>query len=317
MPIKRLVKRLFHRNAVPEIRIESFAKAEYLSHAGSNGSPKPEGEELVSQLCRYETLCSPTFQRWLAALGIPPGAHRKLWELAYMLEALSEAGVLREGTRGLGFAVGREPLPAFLASLGCQIVATDLADDDKRNQVWAASGQWADGLKSLELPHLCPLETFRERVSYRPVDMNEIPNDLREFDFTWSTCSFEHCGSIELGIRFLENQMKCLKPGGLAVHTTEFNLTSNQATSERGATSIYRLRDIEEIVRRLETSGHNVMPLDLRVGDTALDRHVDTPAGKPRRYSEDRHMRLALGGFACTSIGLIIRKAGSSDVDTN
>jgi hypothetical protein len=142
--------------------------------------------------------------------------------------------------------------------------------------------------------------------------MNHIPDDLRGYDFTWSTCSFEHCGSLELGLRFLERQMECLRPGGVAVHTTEFNLSSNDDTLAEGPCVIFRLRDIEDVCRRLTEQGHHVEPLDLDPGSDELDRFVDPPpyyesAKEP--YGRIKHLRLSLAGYASTSIGLIIRKA--------
>ena len=46
----------------------------------------------------------------------------------------------------------------------------------------------------------------------------------------WSSCSLEHLGSISHGIEFILNSLKCLKQHGVAVHTTEFNLSSNEET---------------------------------------------------------------------------------------
>jgi hypothetical protein len=75
---------------------------------------------------------------------------------------------------------------------------------------------------------------------------------------------------------------------------------------------IFRLRDIEEVCRRLTAQGHHVEPLDLDPGSDELDRFVDPPpyyesAKEP--YGRIKHLRLNLAGYASTSIGLIIRKA--------
>lgn len=308
----RLLPRWLRRKPpVPRIRVETFAHRHpdlFLSKTASF----VEGRNLVSQLCRYDTLVSQSFRKWLDQLGEAPELHRKRWELAYICQALAERGLLTTGTRGLGFAIGAEKLPAFFAARGCQITATDLASEDERNEAWAKTGQWLGNAAALNRDGLCPADAFAERVQYRSVDMNEIPEDLTNFDFTWSTCSFEHCGSLELGLAFLERQMDCLRPGGLAVHTTEFNLTSNTDTVEQGSYVIYRLCDIEAICERLRQSGHKVAPLDLFPGTQELDRYVDMPpyyqsAKEP--HGRVKHLRLALNGFAATSIGLIIEKA--------
>lgn len=257
----------------------------------------------VSSLCTFGQLAGERFRHWAAAIGEPWRAHRKLWELAYICESLDQRGMLAPGRRGLGFAVGAEKLPAFFAARGCSITASDLPADDDRNRAWALTGQWVGNLAALNATGLCPEREFHERVAFRPVDMNRIPPDLVGYDFTWSTCSFEHCGSIDLGLRFLEEQMRCLVPGGVAVHTTEFNLSSNAATVTEGDCVIFRLKDIETVIARLRRQGHTVEPLDLSVGTAELDRYVDGPP-----YSEDRHLRLNLFGYASTSIGLVIHK---------
>ena len=297
--------------APPPIRAHRFPR-QHPELFCAHPADRPEGIGLVSQVCRFATLDSPTFRSWLADLGDSWRAHRKQWEMAYICQTLHERGLLAAGHRGLGFAVGAEKLPSFLAARGCRITATDLASDDDRNRAWAKTGQWVGNLAALNEHGLCPAEEFRDRVDYRPVDMNHVPDDLRDYDFTWSTCSFEHCGTLELGLRFLERQMDCLRPGGVAVHTTEFNLSSNDKTVAEGSFVIYRLRDIEAICERLVARGHHVEPLDLDPGSNELDRFVDPPpyyesAKEP--HGRIKHLRLALAGYASTSIGLIIRKA--------
>ncbi len=216
--------------------------------------------------------------------------------------------MLMPGKKGLGFAVGIEKLPSFFASRGCEILASDLPAEDERNKVWAETGQWAPSLDALNQYGLCSVSKFNELVKFRPIDMNTIPSDVTGFDFTWSTCSFEHCGSLELGLKFLERQLDCLVPCGIAVHTTEFNLSSNSKTLTNGTCVIYRLKDIENIISKIVAMGHHVEPLDLDPGDHELDKFVD---GKP--YSSEPHLRLDLKHFAATSIALIIRKSASAN----
>jgi hypothetical protein len=231
--------------------------------------------------------------------------HRKLWEFCYIVQALYERDMLRAGRSGLGFAVGEEPLPALFASHGCEITATDLESHDPRAQVCADTNQLAAGLVTLNQRGICPDGDFAHRVSFEPVDMNRIPDHLREYDFTWSSCSFEHCGSIDLGCEFIIQQMKCLKPGGVAVHTTEFNLTSNVETVSEGTTVVFRQRDISRIIEDLRSLGHDVEPLLLDIGSEIEDRYVDQFP-----YTSAPHLKLSLyDKYVSTSIGLIIQKA--------
>jgi len=287
---------------LPELAVSASAPPSF-QFPGSTAADARVVQLLDSRLCKAADLASPAFRYWAAQIHERFRYHRKLWEFCFICQALYERGLLRSGARGLGFAVGQEPLPALFASLGCQIVATDLPQGDPRATRWEESKQWSPGLEALNQRGLCPHDVFRERVSFQGVDMNQIPSELAGFDFTWSSCSFEHCGDLELGSRFLSNQMRCLQPGGVAVHTTEFNLTSNDSTLDRGATVIFRRRDVERMIEELRDAGHHVEPLNLTLGDHELDRHVDSAP-----YNADRHLRLALGEWATTSVGLIIRR---------
>ena len=199
--------------------------------------------------------------------------------------------------------MGREPLASFFAAQGCEIVATDLGTDSARETGWLDSNQHADSLTALNEAGLCDPEAFRRLVTYRVADMNAIPDDLRGFDFTWSACSFEHVGSIELGEEFLVKQMECLRPGGVAVHTTEFNVRSDDETLSDGPTVLFRRRDIERMASRLSGLGHEI-ELDLNLGDGVADGTIDMPP-----YTHNPHLKLQLGAYVTTSIGLIVRKA--------
>ena len=271
---------------------------------------------MKSCMCTQGQLISPPFERWcrilLPALGRSglcdengrTHLHRKLWEWCYIAQALDECGLLRSRSKGLAFAVGQEPLTAAFASLGCQVVATDLDLARADAKGWVATNQHADSLASLNATGLCDPRHFTERVSFCFVDMNMIPDDLQDgtFDFIWSSCSIEHLGSLELGVQFVRNAMRCLKPRGVAVHTTEYNLSSNTDTISEGDTVLFRRRDIESLARDLRAQGHEI-EVDFLPGEMPADNVIDVPP-----YRSSPHLRLQFGAYVITSYGLIIRK---------
>jgi SAM-dependent methyltransferase len=212
--------------------------------------------------------------------------------------------MLENGRVGLGFGVGQEPLPALMASRGVRVMATDLDLDGAVEKGWAASSQHTTSLAVLNDRGICDAASFSKLVDFRNVDMNNIPADLVGYDFCWSSCAFEHLGSIELGLQFVENSLKCLKPGGLAVHTTEYNCQSNRNTLSEGGAVIFRQRDILELAQRLRAAGHQLF-LNLNQGDQDLDKHVDLPP-----YAQDHHLKLKLDKYVTTSVGLVVQKAG-------
>lgn len=256
-----------------------------------------------SELCKAKDYRADWFIHWCNQLGESPNFHRKQWEFVYVMQALWERGCIAAGKNGLVFAVGTEPLPAMFASFGCSITATDIFPEKGIEMGWANGNQLCFGIESLNTRQLCAAEDFDKLVNYRPVDMNAIPDDLKDFDFNWSSCSFEHLGSLEKGIAFLKNQLSTLKPGGWAVHTTEYNISSNDETQENNDTVIYRQRDIERIVHELRSEGHFVEELDFSIGGLPEDYMVDT---EPHRQKV--HVKLQVGKYVVTSIGLIIQK---------
>ncbi|HEY7157570.1 MAG TPA: class I SAM-dependent methyltransferase [Gemmataceae bacterium] len=258
------------------------------------------GDLLKCCPCTQAQLQSEAFQQWVPRLKEQPQLHRKLWEYCYICQALSERGMLRPGRRGLGFAVGREPLGSLFASFGCEIVATDLDETKARKKGWMQSQQHAAKLETINERGICPPEAFRRRVSFRPVDMRHIPRDLRDFDFVWSCCSFEHLGSLRRGERFIYAMTRCLKPGGVAVHTTEFNVLSNTHTIDHSNSNVYRHRDLARMAGRLRRAGHH-LELDFDLGDQPADWQIDRPP-----YKQEPHLKFQLDDCLCTSYGLII-----------
>ncbi|MGD9879909.1 MAG: hypothetical protein AB7U95_07190 [Reyranella sp.] len=265
----------------------------------------PRLAEPVSQMCTGSQFEEGTFGDWCAAMDIPRAIHRKVWEFCFVLAALDAGGMLKVGNRGLGFGVGQEPLPALLAQRGLTITATDAPMDVEAAQGWGCSGQHASGLEAMDRPTVLPFERLRERVAFRFVDMNVIPDDISGYDFCWSSCALEHLGSLEHGLRFVQESLRTLRPGGYAVHTTELNLSSNEATLEHPSLSLYRKKDIEAVAARLVAAGHHVSPLNFHPGDTLVDEYIDLPP-----YASP-HLKLELDQYVTTSFGLVVRKGDS------
>jgi 2-polyprenyl-3-methyl-5-hydroxy-6-metoxy-1,4-benzoquinol methylase len=260
---------------------------------------------LRSCLCTQEQFETPWFKKWIAELKREPFLRRKLWELCYIAQALNERGMLAPEKRGLGFGVGQEDLSALFASYGCCIVATDLDLKEAKKAGWVDdTHQHASDLTTLNKRGLCDPVKFKQLVSYRNVNMREIPLDLVEFDFLWSTCAFEHLGTIELGTQFVFRAMDCLRPGGVAVHTTEFNIPSNADTISEGGTVLFRRQDIEAIADHLTSKGHRIQ-LKLDLGSGPADHYVDVPP-----YGGESHLKFGIESYVTTGIGLIIEKAG-------
>ena len=270
---------------------------------------------LASMVCCYEHFLTDWYGTWASVLplgryGIEPGPrpgrpHRKAWEWTAIAQALHERGMLQPGRKGCGFAVGQEPLTSLFAARGAEILATDLpATDDAAP--WVTTGQHAASLDSLYRSELIGRDEFDARVRFRPADMRALGLPWNErFDFVWSSCSIEHLGDLAAGLDFVEQATRLLLPGGCAVHTTEFNVTSNDDTPSRGDIVIYRRRDIEALDRQLRRVGCGLSRCDFYAGNHPDDLDFDLPPyGRPDR----QHIKLLLGGHVTTSMLLIVQK---------
>lgn len=244
----------------------------------------------------------PLFKDFCRAFKHPPIFHRKLWEWAFIYEHLKRSRVLQVGSRGLGFGVGEERLPAFFASMGIDVLATD-APQGAADDGWKETGQHAGAREVLYHADLIDEVGFKERVTFEEANMNDIGEHLQNFDFCWSACCFEHLGSIRQGLDFVHNSLKTLKLGGVAVHTTELNITSDTRTVETGGTVLFRKSDLELLRAELVESGHIVHDLPIRPGVSYIDHLIDVPP-----FRGDPHLKMRLGEFVTTSVGFVVSR---------
>lgn len=255
---------------------------------------------------------------WCGQLQVPVVFHRKLWEFAYLLQALWERGLLVEGMRGLGFGCGVEPVPSYLASKGIDVTVTDLAPEASSDLGWSTTNQHTATIEHAFQPHLVTREAFERHVRLAYVDMNAIPPELEGYDFCWSICALEHLGSIAQGLDFIENSLATLKPGGIAIHTTEFNFLNDDETIDNWPTVLFQRAHFIALAERLRAAGHEVAELDFAVGSKPLDRFIDIPPWEHdmgdyarQHWGGDHvHIKLSIDGFVSTCYGLIIRKRG-------
>ncbi len=223
--------------------------------------------------------------------------HRKLWEFCVIAQTYKDHA---DGGCALGFGVGREPLAAWIANREAYVTATDRPTPG----VWD-DAQHVESAKQMKWKGICKEDVFDERVHFIPLDMNAIPRSISDigYDFTWSSSSMEHLGSIEAGIDFFCHQMKCLRPGGIAAHTTEFNALSNHGTLRSENLVVFRQKDLKALEAKLKQQGDTLWPLDLTGGLTHADLYVDEAP-----YIQEPHLSLKLGGHTFTSVLLVAER---------
>lgn len=258
----------------------------------------------TSQMCTESQFYEQVYKDACFEIKEQPRSHRKQWEFCYIIQVLKHYGLLRSRSSGIGFGVGEEPLPSLFASYGCKVLATDLDVSDAANKGWVATDQHLRTKEVLNKRGICDDESFNRLVNIDYVDMNNIPDNLGKFNFTWSSCALEHLGSIDKSLDFIVNSTKLLKPGGIAVHTTELNVSNDVLTIDNQNTVLLRIKDFNNLSRKLVNHKDLALsPFNYFAGYQPLDTHIDLPP-----YSSDKHLKIAMAQYVTTSVGIIVRK---------
>lgn len=221
-----------------------------------------------------------------------------------MAQILFENEKLTPGSKGIGFGVGMERLPALFASHGVKITATDQDFQTCKSKQWD-NEQLAHNVNSLNREKICKPQTFKENVSFKREDMRKLSKSVtnRSYDFLWSNCALGHLGSIDNSLEFIEKSLTCLKPGGIAVHTTEFNAISDSETLNNTDTVFFRPSDFLKLGLHLAKQGYDVSPLELRLFKTNEDLGYTL---KPTLGNDQS--KILFCGYLATQVVLIIRK---------
>ena len=138
--------------------------------------------------------------------------------------------------------------------------------------------------------------------------MTDLPEDLGRHDVVWPSCCFEHLGTPDAGIEFVRASMSNVDPGGVAIHTTEFDLTRRKPLLESGNVAVgdyvcfYRRQELRRLVDELRRDGFEI-EMDWRVSRRhPMERKIDRPP-----YTHDPHLRIAVADRVITSVGLVVR----------
>lgn len=218
-----------------------------------------------------------------------------------IIQALAERDILRPGRRGLGFAMGSQKLPAIFVARGAEILASDAPSE----QHWGETGEHVANGEALFYPDCIDRADFDERVQFQPIDMNDLSSEEGDFDFLWSSCALEHLGLLEAGTQFVMNAMRLMKPGRVAVHTAEFNCSSNSEMVETDWNVVYRRSDLEKLACDLRLMSCGAEAFDFNPGTHPFDLEYDQ---EPYLTRPNAHIKLMIGGFVSTSFLLKINK---------
>ncbi|WP_237213955.1 hypothetical protein [Falsiroseomonas oryziterrae] len=255
----------------------------------------PDLDQPGSQLCTRAQFDEPAFLEIATAMGFRPAVSRAQWEQVWAASVLATEGLIRAGRRVLLIESGSERLGALLASRDVLVTATG-----------SAASPRAAELRRTQLfyPEVIRIEDFDRFVAFAqatPADISGLPGG---FDACVSFGLPTRLGSTAAALDAFEASLAPLRPGGIALHSFAFNLTSDTRSWELPNLVILRRSDIEALATRLHAAGHRLLPLNLHPGVHPEDEQVTTEVGAVHALRQ-RH-----GFLVATSFGLAIRKAG-------
>lgn len=257
----------------------------------------PTMETPVSQLCTAAQFKEPVFTELAKAMELADCLHRSVWESVWIAAILATLGCIAPGKSALGLGVTRERIASLLASRGMSVSTIRMAETANAD----LPQQYA--LLNLFYPTIVAIEDFDQLVRMTDGARGGPLSDARaDVDCVWSQAVAHRLGSAAAGADFIMRSMEALRPGGVAVHTLNLNLSSNTEPAAGEAFMAFRRADLDALTERLTQTGYEVLPSNLHPGLDEADALVDAPPfGLP-------HLKVLVGGAVLGSFGLAIRK---------
>ena len=251
---------------------EVFELTSYLKRTSPYHITNPNDQSKLNRLCYVEDWENSEIKEALAELqklSSEGFIHRKDWEWALGIIAMRRFGKLNEKSTAIGVGSGTEPVPFYLANKVKHVYATDLYG---QNDGWkrAAPSDFPENPKKY-----APFPYKEDALTVLRMDGTKLEFPSESFDIAFSFSSIEHFGGDDRknnhsgALRSLKEIERVLKPGGLAVITTEYIINDKEHPEFFNRRTIYS--DLIDKLERLKL----VEPIDLRITSKTLDTVID------------------------------------------
>jgi SAM-dependent methyltransferase len=226
---------------------------------------QPDDNLSLSRLCNVEDWENIHLKRTITELkrrkvGI---IHRKDWEWALGLVAMTRFNKLNKNNTALGVGSGKEDIVFYLANFLGHVYATDLYE----GKAWKeAASDFPENPKKY-----APFPYSERALTVLRMDGTKLDFPSESFDVAFSFSSIEHFGGIghSGSLKALREIERVLRRKGIAVIATEYIINDKEHCEFFNRHSIYS--DLIDRVEGLKL----VEPLDLRITSNTLDLNME------------------------------------------
>jgi SAM-dependent methyltransferase len=304
---KKLKEIKDNANRICEKEVLEFTS--YLKRTSPYHIINPNDQSKLNRLCYVEDWENSEIKEALAELqklSSEGFIHRKDWEWALGIIAMRRFGKLNEKSTAIGVGSGREAILFYLANKVKHVYATDLYK--VKDWIEAAPSDFPENPKKY-----APFPYKEDALTVMRMDGTKLEFPSEIFDIAFSFSSIEHFGgggkNHSGALRSVREMERVLKPGGLAVITTEYIINDKKHPEFFNRRTIYS--DLIDKLERLKL----VEPLDLRITSKTLDTIIDYSSVGVSWNNIDNdykrthpHIVLRIKNILFTSIILVFQK---------
>jgi SAM-dependent methyltransferase len=226
----------------------------------------------------------------MTELNEPHAIHRKMWEYAICIDALTDFGVVTPDAVGLAVGAGSERPLYFFANAIRRMVATDLYD----NALHEGTPVMLTSPASF-----APFAYREDHLQVMRMSGDELAFEDDSFDFAFCLSSIEHFGSRDTQQRAFREMGRVVKPGGIVCIITELVLNGEKHHEYFTPSEIWETF-LQDPVLQL------VGPLDMRISESLIPLAADVRV--PADLASSPHIVLTDGRVLWTSLSLFFRK---------
>jgi hypothetical protein len=292
--------RLFFETIIQKRKLD-FALPTFMLHPPPEGVPwqfvPPTIGDPVSQLCTAAQFSEAAFVEIAGAMALSTKLHRGIWESVWVASVLASHGCIAPGKRALGLGPQRERIAALLASRAMAVHVVRITETAE------PSLSLQHALLQLFYPEIIRIDDFDVLVGMQDGDsLDPVRGIAAEHDCVWSVGISRRLGSVAAVGNFIRRSLDALRPGGIAAHTLDINLSSEAKGGVVEGHLAFHRADLDALVLRLVRDGYEMLPINLYPGHDAADAVIDAPPfGLP-------HLKVLAGLETVGSFGLAIRR---------